>query len=128
MARLPSWVKRRGIRFSETLDQELLHTAALMTLRDLVPQLANMARGLIPTDSGDLAGTLRYEIDEKTATARVIAGNKEIWYGRFVEYGTIYQTGRPFMQVGMDTYRKQFTRTMRQNIKKLLAQRNSTND
>lgn len=52
--------------------------------------LLNEAKNNVPLESGDLRDTLRVSTNARRGrvTASVKAGNKKIFYSRFVEYGT----------------------------------------
>lgn len=55
------------------------------------------------TEMGRTAGNLRATIrkvekDSRPGNIRVYAGNKAVWYGRFVEYGTSKTRKQPFMR------------------------------
>lgn len=55
------------------------------------------------TEMGRVAGSLRATIrkvekDSRPGNIRVYCGNRAIWYGRFVEYGTSHSRKQPFMR------------------------------
>jgi HK97 gp10 family phage protein len=55
------------------------------------------------TEMGRTAGNLRATIrkvekDSRPGNIRVYCGNKDVWYGRFVEYGTSHSQKQAFMR------------------------------
>ncbi len=55
------------------------------------------------TEMGRTAGNLRATIrkvekDSRPGNIRVYVGNRDVWYGRFVEYGTSHSRKQPFMR------------------------------
>ena len=57
------------------------------------------AERLVPVKSGALKNTLRVEVDERTGTAHMIAGDDEVTYAAPVEWGSALRNtpAQPFM-------------------------------
>ena len=51
-----------------------------------------------PVDTGRMRNSIRYEIDITTGEVRVIVGTE---YAVFVNYSTVYITGRGFLERGI---------------------------
>ena len=60
--------------------------------------IANEARRRCPASSGALRGTIRTTKKKEAKDIWVIAGDKKVYYARFVEYGTVNSPAKPFMR------------------------------
>tara|TARA_Y100000310_G_C20545072_1_gene745174 strand:- start:446 stop:916 length:471 start_codon:yes stop_codon:yes gene_type:complete len=75
-------------------------------------KIRNVAKSLVPVDSGDLKETIRARVSEKKYMALVFAGDrtkttaahpKKIFYAHMVEYGTYFEPAHPFMRPAADS-------------------------
>jgi HK97 gp10 family phage protein len=84
-------------------------------------EIVAMMRGLVPVDSGALRGSIDWTWGDppegtttffKTArgdpdlTATIFAGNRDAYYARWVEFGTVKSSPRPFFFPAYQTNRK----------------------
>lgn len=59
--------------------------------------IADLARQLVPVDTGALRDSIRVEPGDSPTSRKVIAGGGGVDYAAHVEYGTAHSPARPFM-------------------------------
>jgi HK97 gp10 family phage protein len=64
--------------------------------RAVAENIAERARDRVPVDSGRLKSAIHVERAGAGEYA-VIAGDRDAWYGHFVEFGTVRSAAHPFM-------------------------------
>ncbi len=52
---------------------------------------------------GSLKKSIRARSSKKKLSAQAIAGNKQVWYARFVEFGTSKTLAQPFMRNALES-------------------------
>ncbi len=71
------------------------------------------AQARCPVDTGALRGSIRAEKDPKDPfTWYLVAGNDEVDYADFVEYGTVKMAARPFLAPAADIAREALRRDL----------------
>jgi HK97 gp10 family phage protein len=81
--------------------------------------VAQDARGRVPVDSGALRDSIHTEKDEHGIGEFVVAGNTEVYYGHFVEYGTVNTSPRPFLVPAAEENRARHVKEARAALKGL---------
>lgn len=66
-----------------------------------------MAKAYCPVDTGALRDSIHIEKDEEVGWA-VVAGDTEINYALYQEYGTVHQPGTPFLTPASERIRSPF--------------------
>jgi HK97 gp10 family phage protein len=61
-------------------------------------ETARKAREIVPTDTGALRDSIAVELNRRTGSATVTAGNEQVDYAVFVHEGTHLVEGRPFLR------------------------------
>lgn len=78
--------------------------------------IANTWTGRVP---GSLKATIRkVEKDSRPGNIRVYAGNNKIFYGRFVEYGTVKTRKQPFMRPSFQTFKPTMQSRIEEEMRK----------
>lgn len=72
--------------------------------RAVAEATAERARNRVPVDSGRLKDAIHVE-REGLGEYAVIAGDRDAWYGHFVEFGTVRTAARPFLAPAVEETR-----------------------
>lgn len=80
--------------------------------RESAEKCVQIAKGLVPVDTGALRNSIHVEKDEELGYAAV-AGADDTFYASFVEYGTVKMSARPYMTPASEATRTPFITAMR---------------
>lgn len=67
-------------------------------LQEVADLVADEARRRCPVNTGALRDSIRTARKKDAKDIWIIAGNKKVYYARFVEYGTVNSPAKPFMR------------------------------
>lgn len=65
--------------------------------RPVADRLASAAQAFVPKRTGDLAKSITVVADDDLSSPTVYSVGPELFYGRFVESGTVKMAPRPFL-------------------------------
>lgn len=73
---------------------------------ELAEGTAEEARRDCPVRTGALKNSIRVEVDKDTGEADVVAGNEQVNYAPYVEYGGVHTPSQPFMTPSAERAKK----------------------
>lgn len=71
---------------------------------ELAKEEERIAKQLVPVDTGALKASIH--VEEGGSEARVVAGNEQVDYAPYVEYGTRHEAAQPFMTPAAEQVKK----------------------
>ena len=86
----------------------LLKKNAINEAQRSAEECAQIARSLVPVDTGALKSSIRVERDEELGWSVVVGDGDDTTYGHFVEYGTVHQAAQPYMTPASEQTRSPF--------------------
>jgi HK97 gp10 family phage protein len=100
--------------------EKAMDTGAKRGVAEQADRAATDAESMVPVDSGALAGTIRTEQSEMSAS--VVAGDDSIDYPGYVEFGTSRTPAQPFMRPAADRQGNEAESKMSQVRDRAIAQ------
>ena len=79
-------------------------------------QVAESARARVPVATGDLQRAIHVEVTEDGV--EVLAGDRKVFYGIFVEHGTVNTPAHPFLVPALEENRELILGELRDAIRK----------
>jgi HK97 gp10 family phage protein len=84
-------------------------------VEDTAERVVEDARNRAPVRSGDLRRAIHVE-QKDDLTAHVVAGDKDVFYGHMVEYGTSHSAPHPFLIPALEANREDAIRRARRAL------------
>lgn len=83
-------------------------------------ELVDRMRSLAPKDSGDLKDSIHSEHGDTELQRKVIAGDGEAFYGRWVEFGTSDTPAQPFFYPAYRLLKKRIQNRLKRSVAKAI--------
>lgn len=87
--------------------------------RSAADHVVEAARGRVPVVTGALRDAIHVERDDRGIGELVVAGNANVSYAHFVEYGTVNMAAHPFLVPSAEANRQRFTADARSALRNL---------
>ncbi len=90
-------------------------------LEKCAAELIELARQLAPEASGDLKASIHAEPGDHALAIRIVAGDEDAFYARWVEFGTADTPSHAFLFPAFRLLKARFERRINRAVKKAVA-------
>tara|TARA_R110002020_G_scaffold61270_3_gene165023 strand:+ start:282 stop:656 length:375 start_codon:yes stop_codon:yes gene_type:complete len=120
MARSSSQLARLSKRFEAV--PKAVKAAVEKAVEQCAEELVALAKTLAPEDRGDLKESIRVEAGEHDLARKIVAGDQDAFYARWVEFGTLDQPAQAFLFPAYRLLREKFKRRIDRAARKAIKE------